>query len=339
MPIKNLKMNNCDWTVTFKKSGYPASSVHEEGLTTWSPTALWTPPAFWWELSGGCPRDWGWASEAWAPGSQASYLLELKLSGESSGHTLDEVGEGEGTTTITAGREEREEPWAGRGSNVQWLAGNTLWLSPSHRCKAVTRPRRHHQGPKPRLGRMSLFLSLQRTLPPGRLSSPKWEKARPYPTALSFNSCPYRPQAGFIWFSVLSVFRGIFFGVHCEVCGTLVPWPGIEPEPPSLEAQSLNPWTTREAPGFSLDHSNAVPALYSWPCGVWCTQGTHSYPQGTQPWWALPLTHSWQTHSSKSFFQLLRMKSQARDCPMTLLAMLVMVEVASCFRMRSGFRV
>ena len=34
----------------------------------------------------------------------------LKLSGESSGHTLDEVGEGKGTTTITAGWEEREEP-------------------------------------------------------------------------------------------------------------------------------------------------------------------------------------------------------------------------------------
>ena len=68
-------------------------------------------------------------------------------------------------------------------------------------------------------------------------------------------------------------------------------------------------------------------------------KGTHPYPQGTQPWWELPLTNSWQTHSSKSFFQLLRMKSQARDCPMTLLAMLVMVEVASCFRMRLGFRV
>ena len=31
---KNSKMNNCNWTVTFKKSGYPASSVHEEGLLT-----------------------------------------------------------------------------------------------------------------------------------------------------------------------------------------------------------------------------------------------------------------------------------------------------------------
>ena len=28
----------------------------------------------------------------------------------------------------------------------------------------------------------------------------------------------------------------------------LAPWPGIEPEPPALGAQSLSPWTTREVP-------------------------------------------------------------------------------------------
>ena len=31
-------------------------------------------------------------------------------------------------------------------------------------------------------------------------------------------------------------------------CGILVPWPGIKPKTPIVEAQSLNPWTTREAP-------------------------------------------------------------------------------------------
>ena len=31
-------------------------------------------------------------------------------------------------------------------------------------------------------------------------------------------------------------------------CGILVPWPGIEPVPPALEAWSLNHWTTREVP-------------------------------------------------------------------------------------------
>ena len=36
-------------------------------------------------------------------------------------------------------------------------------------------------------------------------------------------------------------------------CGILVPWPGIEPRPPALGAQSLSHQTTRE-----------VPALYSW---------------------------------------------------------------------------
>ena len=30
--------------------------------------------------------------------------------------------------------------------------------------------------------------------------------------------------------------------------GTLVSRPGIEPEPPALEAQSLNQWTAREVP-------------------------------------------------------------------------------------------
>lgn len=41
-------------------------------------------------------------------------------------------------------------------------------------------------------------------------------------------------------------------------------------------------------------------------------------------------------HWLKRSFQLLRMKSQARDCPTTLLAMLLMVEVASCLRILVG---
>ena len=32
----------------------------------------------------------------------------------------------------------------------------------------------------------------------------------------------------------------------------LVPWPGIEPEPPALGAQSLNCWATREVPAFLI---------------------------------------------------------------------------------------
>ena len=34
----------------------------------------------------------------------------------------------------------------------------------------------------------------------------------------------------------------------CVAYGILVPQPGIEPAPPALEGQSLNHWTTREAP-------------------------------------------------------------------------------------------
>ena len=49
----------------------------------------------------------------------------------------------------------------------------------------------------------------------------------------------------FIWLLlVLVVACGIFS------CGMwdLVPWPGIEPGPPALGAQSLSHWTTREVP-------------------------------------------------------------------------------------------
>ena len=35
-------------------------------------------------------------------------------------------------------------------------------------------------------------------------------------------------------------------------CGILVPWPGIKPVPPALKAQSLDHWTTREAPEMCL---------------------------------------------------------------------------------------
>ena len=33
-------------------------------------------------------------------------------------------------------------------------------------------------------------------------------------------------------------------------CGILVPEPGIEPESPAVEAQSLNDWTAREVPAI-----------------------------------------------------------------------------------------
>ena len=40
---------------------------------------------------------------------------------------------------------------------------------------------------------------------------------------------------------------GFFFFWLCRTAyGILVPWPGIKPTPPAVEAQSLNHWTTRE---------------------------------------------------------------------------------------------
>ena len=37
-----------------------------------------------------------------------------------------------------------------------------------------------------------------------------------------------------------------FYWLHQEACGIRVPWPGTEPVPPALGAQSLNHWTTKE---------------------------------------------------------------------------------------------
>lgn len=45
-------------------------------------------------------------------------------------------------------------------------------------------------------------------------------------------------------------------------CAILVPWPGIEPASPALEAQCLNHWTTREVPKSQF---LLVLPLYFWP--------------------------------------------------------------------------
>ena len=39
-----------------------------------------------------------------------------------------------------------------------------------------------------------------------------------------------------------------FFWPYWEACGILVPWPGIEPGPSAVKAQSPKHWTTREFP-------------------------------------------------------------------------------------------
>ena len=39
-----------------------------------------------------------------------------------------------------------------------------------------------------------------------------------------------------------------FLPQHCIARGILVPWPGIKPVPPALEAWSPNYWTSRKVP-------------------------------------------------------------------------------------------
>ena len=53
--------------------------------------------------------------------------------------------------------------------------------------------------------------------------------------------------------SLSLIFQDLFIFWLCSAAWEiLVPWPGTEPAPPTLEAQSLNHWTTREVPGLSL---------------------------------------------------------------------------------------
>ena len=46
-----------------------------------------------------------------------------------------------------------------------------------------------------------------------------------------------------------SAFRCGMWTLSCSI-RELVPWPGTEPRPPPLGAQSLSHWTTREVPGW-----------------------------------------------------------------------------------------
>ena len=53
-----------------------------------------------------------------------------------------------------------------------------------------------------------------------------------------------------LWFCDLLLFKIIYFpalGLSCSM-QDLVPWPGIEPEPPALGVWSLSHWTAREVP-------------------------------------------------------------------------------------------
>ena len=53
-----------------------------------------------------------------------------------------------------------------------------------------------------------------------------------------------------------SYFYWKFFWLCGKTCGMLVSWPGIEPAPPTREAQNLTHWTTRDVPAVSIQIGN-----------------------------------------------------------------------------------
>ena len=68
--------------------------------------------------------------------------------------------------------------------------------------------------------------------------------------------------------SSLSFHLFFFFNWLCHVaCGILVPWPGIEPMPPAMEAWNLNHWTIREVPDHPLN-LKVLLGLHPWSSSV-----------------------------------------------------------------------
>ena len=96
-------------------------------------------------------------------------------------------------------------------------------------------------------------------------------------------------------------------------CGTLVPQPGIKPEPPVVEVQSLNHWTTREVPG-----------------------GISFYPHltdeelGKGDYLTCPRSHSWQIRE-------LRLCSEAYFPPF-IVSSLLYLTLTACHRERHMIR-
>ena len=79
-------------------------------------------------------------------------------------------------------------------------------------------------------------------------------------------------------------FVGVFclsvcFYLCCAACGILVPYPGIEPSAPSLEAQSPNHRTTREVPAHTVNHSLLIPPL------LFNTWNSIRYTHALNKWW------------------------------------------------------
>ena len=78
--------------------------------------------------------------------------------------------------------------------------------------------------------------------------------------------CSWQVFIYFILFWVFFVCLFVFL-LHCEAYGILVPWPGIEPVPPAVEALSLNHWTTREIPlSMYFRHRGSELIFGHWVC-------------------------------------------------------------------------
>ena len=93
-----------------------------------------------------------------------------------------------------------------------------------------------------------------------------------------------------------------FFFLAGEVCGILVPRPGIEPGPPEVEVRSPKHWTAREFPNFTILMCIVQWLLvYSQCCVNITISRIFSSPQKEAPY-PLALTHHlhptpipWQT--------------------------------------------
>ena len=84
-------------------------------------------------------------------------------------------------------------------------------------------------------------------------------------------------QTSTFWLSFCFLF---FFWLHHVVCGILVPWSGIEPVAPAVEAWSLNHWTARQVPRLLLSeiafwsHASLVPGTQFMPSVLFIAECT-----------------------------------------------------------------
>ena len=95
------------------------------------------------------------------------------------------------------------------------------------------------------------------------------------------------PVVSFLFLSLLLFF--VFFWPWHMACGILVPWPGIEPASPAVEAQTLNHWTTSKVPSFfilfdfsSIYHTPSFSGLSSSVSVTVCWVSTMCWASGVQ---------------------------------------------------------